>query len=673
MNHLYYRLAVTNLKKNRQFYLPYILAGMVSAMMFYLMRAIQGNDGINAMRGAGTLGMVLTMGVVIVGACVCIFLFYTNSFVMKRRRKELGVYNILGMEKRHIAKVLAWEAVILYIVSVCGGLASGIVFNKLITMFLYKLTGLSESIPFYISGWGCLQTAELFAVVYALMLFYNFLQVKLTNPIALLHGDNVGEREPKAKWVSALIGLGCIFTGYYLAVCADGILEAVNLFFLAVILVIAGTYELFLSVSIAFLKLLKKNKKYYYKTSHFITISGMMYRMKRNAVGLANICVLSTMVLVIISTTICLYAGVEDSLKNRFTEEITTTFYFDSVPDAAQKECLLQQFTDVAEKQNRKVTEVSEYTNAVFVTHNVGNEIMLYDNRDESYGFTEIDMLYVMTKADYEKYMGQALGEIAQGSVMVVAPAGFAEGVIKVFGREYLMARRLELPEDFPDKEVEGFLGNTEVIYLIVADDNALQDFDEEIQYHVGVETDGTQKERKMYASGVREAIEACRVQSGYNSSLTYSRTEQREEYMGMNGGFLFLGLFLGILFLMITVLIIYYKQISEGFEDRERFAIMIKVGMSQEMVKAAINTQVRTVFFLPISVAVIHLVMAFPMLKLMLMVFGLANTSLFVVCLAVTAAVFAVIYFIVFKLTSKSYYKIVYSSSCPMNRNTDD
>lgn len=660
MNHLYYRLAVTNLKNNRQFYLPYILAGMVSAMMFYLMRAIQGNDGIKAMRGAGTLGIVLTMGVVIVGACVCIFLFYTNSFVMKRRRKELGVYNILGMEKRHIAKVLAWEAVILYIVSVCGGLVFGIVFNKLITMFLYKLTGLSESIPFYVSGWGCLQTAELFAVIYILMLCYNFLQVKRSDPIALLHGANVGEREPKAKWVSAVIGLVCILAGYYLAVCANGVLEAVNLFFWAVILVIAGTYELFLSVSIAVLKLLKKNKKYYYQTSHFITVSGMMYRMKRNAVGLANICVLSTMVLVIISTTVCLYAGVEDSLQSSFATEVTATFYFDDVPGAAVKEELLQQFTVSAKNQDRKVTEVSEYVNAVFLTHNVENEIELYDNK-ESYGYQEMSMLYVMTRADYEKYTGQTLDEIAQGSVMVTASAGFTEDVIKVFGREYPIAGRLELPEDFPDKEMEGFLGDTEVIYLIVADDSALKAFDAEIQYHVGVETDGTQEERKMYAAAVREAVEACRVQSVFHHCLIYSRTEQREEYMGMNGGFLFLGLFLGILFLMITVLIIYYKQISEGFEDRERFAIMTKVGMSRDMVKRAINTQVRTVFFLPITVAVIHLVMAFPMLKQMLMVFGLANTPLFVICLAVTAAVFAVIYFIVFRLTSRSYYNIVY------------
>lgn len=660
MNHLYCRLAVTNLKNNGQFYVPYILAGMVSAMMFYIMRAVQGNDSINAMRGASVLHIVLFMGVVIVGACVCIFLFYTNSFVMKRRKKELGVYNILGMEKRHIAKVLAWEALILYLISVCGGLVCGIVFNKLVVMFLCKLTGVSESIPFYISGWGCLQTAELFAVVYVLMLLYNFMQVKLADPIALLHGNNVGEREPKAKWVSAVIGVVCILSGYYLAVHVNGVIEAVNIFFVAVLLVIAGTYELFLSVSIAVLKLLRNNKKYYYKASHFIAVSGMMYRMKRNAVGLANICVLSTMVLVIISTTVCLYAGVEDSLQ---TLEADATFYFDSVPGAAVREQLTGQFHAVAESQGRKVTEVSEYTDVLVVTHRVGNEIEKYDNENGSYGFSDMGMLYVMTKSDFEKYTGHTLGAIAPRSVMVTSPDGTAQDSIKVFGRTYAVAGTLELTEDFPVNEMEGFLGNTEVRYMVVADDDELEHLgaDVEVQYHVGVETDGTREERLMYAAAVREAVEACRTQAGFDRCLLYSRVEQREEYMRMNGGFLFLGLFLGILFLMITVLIIYYKQISEGFEDRERFAIMTKVGMSREMVRAAINAQVRTVFFLPITVAVLHLVMAFPMLKLMLLVFGLANVQLFAGCLAATAAVFAVIYFIVFRLTSRSYYKIVY------------
>lgn len=598
MNCLYCKLAVTNLKNNRQFYLPYILAGIVSAMMFYIMRAIQGSKAIAAMRGADTVYLILTMGLVIVALCTGIFLFYTNSFVMKRRKKELGVYNILGMEKKHIAKVMAWESVILYVLTVCGGLVLGIVFHKLVAMFLAKLTGMSESIPFYVSGWGCLQTVELFGLVYVLMLLYNFLQVSLANPVALLHGNSVGEREPKVKWISAVAGMGCIVAGYYIAVTVQGILEAVNMFFIAVLLVIAGTYALFLSVSIAFLKILKNNKKYYYQTTHFITVSGMLYRMKRNAVGLANICVLSTMVLVIISTTVCLYAGVEDSLKQNFPKEISATQYFDHVP----------------------------------------------------------------ARADYEKFTGHTYEPIAPGSVMVAASHLFEEDSIEIFGTTYLVADKTMFPDNFPDSELQAVLGNKQLIYIVVEDEQALEPFAAyEVRHHIELDTDGTPEERKAFATAVEEALGACKETTAFTSGMLMSRAHQREEYMALNGGFLFLGLFLGILFLMITVLIIYYKQTSEGYEDRERFAIMTKVGMGRDVVKAAINTQVRTVFFMPIIVAVLHLTMAFPMLKTIMYVFGLMNTELFVGCLVVTSVVFAAIYFIVFRITSHSYYRIVY------------
>lgn len=662
MNCLYCKLAVTNLKNNRQFYLPYILAGIVSAMMFYIMRAIQGSKAIAAMRGADTVYLILTMGLVIVALCTGIFLFYTNSFVMKRRKKELGVYNILGMEKKHIAKVMAWESVILYVLTVFGGLVLGIVFHKLVAMFLAKLTGMSESIPFYVSGWGCLQTVELFGLVYVLMLFYNFLQVSLANPVALLHGNSVGEREPKVKWISAVAGIGCIVAGYYIAVTVQGILEAVNMFFIAVLLVIAGTYALFLSVSIAFLKILKNNKKYYYQTTHFITVSGMLYRMKRNAVGLANICVLSTMVLVIISTTVCLYAGVEDSLKQNFPKEISATQYFDHVPARADREYLVEQVAAAAKKQNREMTDVSSYMDIVTVIHMDGNVIERYDNENPAYDFTDMGMLYVMARADYEKFTGHTYEPIAPGSVMVAASHLFEEDSIEIFGTTYLVADKTMFPDNFPDSELQAVLGNKQLIYIVVEDEQALEPFAAyEVRHHIELDTDGTPEERKAFATAVEEALGACKETTAFTSGMLMSRAHQREEYMALNGGFLFLGLFLGILFLMITVLIIYYKQTSEGYEDRERFAIMTKVGMGRDVVKAAINTQVRTVFFMPIIVAVLHLTMAFPMLKIIMYVFGLMNTELFVGCLVVTSVVFAVIYFIVFRITSRSYYRIVY------------
>lgn len=627
MNTLYCRLAMTNLKNNRQFYLPYILVGIVSAAMFYIMRAIQGNEGIDTMRGSATLEIVLTLGFVIVGICACIFLFYTNSFVMKRRRKELGVYNILGMEKKHIAKVMAWEAVILYGFSVCGGLVFGIAFHKL-----------------------------------AAMLLYNFLQVKLANPIALLHSSNAGEREPKANWISAGLGVACILTGYYLAVTVHGVLEAVNMFFAAVILVIIGTYALFMSVSIAALKLLKKNKRYYYQTTHFITVSGILYRMKRNAVGLASICILSTMVLVMVSTTMSLYVGMEDFLQEEFETEVSVSLYLKNIPNDAEREYLLAQIEEVAQQQNRKLTQVSEYVDAPSITYNEENNVKHFDKSDGSYDYADCSILYVMTKRGYESYTGKTISKIAQGNVMIASLTEFEWDTINIFGKEYPVLETVDFPGGSPDKQVIESLGNRYVIYVIVADDGQLDEIrtGTAVQYHFNIEIDGTQAERKAFASALKEMLVSCGEQLGFDTIISTSRAEQKEIYMEQNGGFFFLGLFLGSMFLMITVLIIYYKQISEGFEDRERFAVMTKVGLSRDVVKAAIHTQMRTVFFMPITVVVIHLAMAFPMLKLIMQIFGLANASLLVGCLIATTAVFAMIYFIVFRVTSGSYYQIV-------------
>lgn len=389
----------------------------------------------------------------------------------------------------------------------------------------------------------------------------------------------------------------------------------------------------------------------------------MLYRMKRNAVGLANICVLSTMVLVIIATTVCLYVGLEDSLKTNFPKEISSTLYLNHIPNASDKAYLVEQIVAAGEEQGRKLTEVSEYSNIMIVTHRTGNIVEHYDNTNDSYSFMEMGMLYLMTRTEYEKFTGHSLPTIPQGSVMVTSPVLFEEKTIVLFGVEYPIAEIMDFSEDFPNKGVQNYLDTQQILYVIVEDDNALTPFlvESQVHYHIEIETDGTLEEKKIYASTIQEILKTHKEKLGFEIGMVTARAEQHDIYMEMIGGFLFLGLFLGSMFLMITVLIIYYKQISEGFEDRERFAIMTKVGMERSVVKTAINTQVRTVFCLPITVAIIHLIMAFPMLKIILFLFGLMNTLLFIECLTATIAVFTVIYFIVFKLTSLSYYKIVY------------
>ena len=674
MNRLYLRLAWSNLKNSRQFYLPYVIAGMLSAMMFYTMCAIQGNDGLSKMRGGSSVQIVLYFGVVVVGVFVSIFLFYTNSFIMKRRKKELGVYNILGMEKIHVAKIMAWETVFSFLIAVGGGLITGIVFQKLLTMFLYRLTGLEAAIPFYISGWGCLHTAEMFGAIYVCILLYNLMQIRLSNPVELLHSGNTGEREPKTKIIQAVLGILCIVTGYYIAITTDNPVKAVSLFFVAVMLVIVGTYFLFNAGSIAFLKLLRENKRYYYQTRHFTTVSGMIYRMKQNAVGLANICILSTMVLVVISMTVCMYAGIEDELKTQYPAELELIFYDpDGQQDAQTFNRMADEIERVIKENGRVITGKQKGSYVGTAVAMTGNKITVLDR--SAMDFSNMYVLEIMTKDGFEEYMQETIPDIPDGSVAVMMDSVYEQDTIVMGNTEYPVEQSMK----FPIRDaVSEFVGGS--VILIVKDENALENMRKQL---AAMETEAYGEERTVdltYVmnfdmSGSEEKI-ACanavreRVSEWQNDETNpktmrldcnvISRAEGHIDYETSNGGLLFLGLFLGSMFLMITVLIIYYKQISEGYEDKERFAIMEKVGMSNEEVKATIRSQVRMVFFLPLATAACHLAAAYPMLKKLLALVSLYNGTLFAWCLAGTVLVFGLIYLAVFIITSKSYYKIV-------------
>lgn len=677
MNSLYRKLAFTNMRNNRQFYVPYLLTGILSAMMFYSMRAMQGNDGLDNVRGSAQLKSILTLGLVVIGIFVCILLFYTNSFIMKRRKKELGVYNILGMEKKHIARVLFWETLTTFFLSVGGGLALGIAFNKLLTMLLYRMTGLSESIPFYISGWGCMQTVELFGLIYLATLFYNFMQVKLANPMELLRSGNAGEREPKTKLFLAVSGTACLAAGYYIAITTVEIMKVLMLFLVAVLLVIAGTYALFTAGSIAFLKLLRSNKNYYYQTKHFTSVSGMIYRMKQNAVGLANICILSTMVLVMISTTVSMYVGVADEIETNYEGDVVVSVYYDGVPDEKTREAVFDEVKSSVRENGRIITGTMGTVSISTAVVREENEIFVLQN--EALQLSEMGMAAILTKNDYETLEETTLPELGQDEVVVASSFVYGKDSIIFLGKEYQVAENLELSNA---DAVYGSLIPGGVMYLVVSDEEVLADiygkmaanYEQNpeaggcsVVYEMAVDIDGTPKEKKDCAQNVRERIHGFEDSgaAGFLNVTRYgvgvsSKQEGYEDFLILNGSFFFLGLFLGLMFLMVTVLIIYYKQISEGYEDKERFAIMEKVGMSRKEVKAAIASQIRAVFFLPFGMAAIHLAAAFPMLSRLLAMLNLYNKSLFALCLLATLLVFGVIYFIVFKVTSKTYYRIV-------------
>ena len=670
MNNLYRRLAVTNMKNNRQFYVPYLLAGIVSVMMFYSMRAMQGNDAMSSMRGGMNLILILTMGLVVIGIFVSILLFYTNSFIMKRRKKELGIYNILGMEKRHIAKVLFWESLISYVCSVVIGLVAGILFQKLLMMLLYRLTGLEQKIRFSVSWYGCLQTIELFGIIYLAILIYDFMQVRLAKPVELLSGSNAGEREPKTKLLLAIVGVACIAGGYFIAITTEDIMKVLLLFLVAVILVMIGTYALFTAGSIALLKMLRSNKKFYYQTRHFTAVSGMIYRMKQNAVGLANICILSTMVLVMISTTVSMYAGLNDELENRYDGDISMNVSYPSLPDQEERQAVRKALADCIKEQGRIITGQSAYADFYSIVNLNGNTIEVATDP----GTAGMRLLHVFTREDYEAMLGQEVMTLQQeNEVLLVSSDDLSYPQISLLGKTYQVAGIEPLSKD------AAYMANlidAGLIYVVVKDDAALEEvidtyakiYTEKtclLNYELAFDLDGTPEQQKLVADTLRDKLtELSGAPSGEWGDITgfslESKQEGRENFLSINGGLLFLGLFLGSLFLMVTVLIIYYKQISEGYEDKERFAIMEKVGMSSSEVKTAITTQIRIVFFLPLVTAAIHLAAAFPMLSRLLAMLNLYQSSLFAMCLGATVLVFALIYLVVFKLTSRTYYHIV-------------
>lgn len=660
---MYTKLAITNIKNNRQFYFPYLLTGIITVAMFYIMCALESNPGIQSMPGAKNLGLILRLGIGVIGIFAVIFLFYTNSFIIKRRKKELGIYNILGMEKRHIAKILSKEAFFTAIIAIGGGLVTGVLFHKLACMLLYRMIGFNGGITFSFSKKGVMITAILFAIVYLLTYIYDLFQVQLANPIELLQLGNKGEREPKTKAIMAVLGVLCLGAGYFIAITTKNPIKALTLFFVAVILVIIGTYLLFTAGSIALLKILRRNKGYYYQTKHFTSVSGMIYRMKQNAVGLANICILSTMVLVAVSTTVSLYVGVEDIMKERYPNEINIRAYYDT--GAPSEDSIAPIVEKSVKESGRKIRHEEDYLELYFAAIKDQGQYSLDKEKVKTAG-DRVSGFVVLTREDCKKKYNEEIPELAENEVALITIDKTDMDTLVLENRSYHVKeiKQFQNTEDF-----ETIADMMDEYYYVIVNDvqdmerlwqlqkDIYQENSSSISRQVRLDIDGDSEQKKECFENIKTALGPEQAKARI---LIDSRQSSLDEFYQIYGGFLFLGLFLGILFLMITVLIIFYKQISEGYDDKERFSIMEKVGMSNDEVKATIRSQVRTVFFLPILMAAIHVGMAFPMIKRLLSLFGLSNTALFAGCMAGTILVFALIYLLVFLKTSKTYYKIV-------------
>lgn len=670
MGKLYFKLAKTNLSNNKPFYIPYIISSIITVAMLYMMSFLSDNKGLNKIMGADSLAIIFRLGVGIIVIFSYIFLFYTNSFIIKRRKKEIGVYNILGMEKRHLSKVLFVETIYSAIISLVCGIIVGIAFSKFILMVLYGIIGIHKTVEFFVNIHGIILCVVSFGILFLLTFLYNFMQIKLANPIELLRGTNVGEREPKTKIFMTIVGVVCLAIAYYIAITTENPLNVLTLFFVAVLLVIIGTFALFTAGSIALLKLLRNNKKFYYNKRHFMAVSGMLYRMKQNAAGLASICILSTMVLVVISTTVSMYVGIQDELMARYPNDVCVTVDYNSVIDKSSEiEKAIFDEIDSAEVKNKKAFSYL----SVFVGQKGDN----FTTDKEHLSYQNSYLFYILSKDDFIKRdnsFKDKIGNISKGEAVVVLNKKYDKKDIKIFGKNYKVNKSFEHMEDNDLYMISTLNG---LGYIILDNDESVQELYDMQEKMLGKGANYyTNKIRFDFKSGNKKQKAAAykkidNVVKKYfkenkndkkeiSSYWVESRQENEQNFYLLYGGLFFLGIFLGTMFLMVTVMIIFYKQITEGYDDRERYQILEKVGMSSREVKDTIKSQIRIVFVLPIFAAAVHMTAAFPMVNRLLKMLNLNNEKLFAGCLAATIIVFAVIYYLVFKVTSRAYYKIV-------------
>ena len=657
-NRFFPKLAASNIKKNGKAYIPYILSCVMTVAMFYIVKSLSYNPGLKNMVGSSTMMTMMSMCSVMIALFAIIFLFYTNSFLVKRRKKEFGVFNILGMEKSHIAKTMAWENFYVTLISIAGGLVIGIALDKAMFLLIAQVLNEEISLGFFISDKAIISTVVMFCIIFLLILLNSIRQIQTANPIELLTAGNAGEREPKTKWILTILGLLSLGTGYYIALAIKNPITALVYFFFAVILVIIGTYMLFTAGSIALLKILRKNKKYYYKTKHFTSISGMIYRMKQNAVGLANICILSTAVLVMVSSTSSLMLGMQDVIATRYPDDFIV--YSNETSEERAYESF-DAIRELQEEQNLNVTSEREYRYLVFPAFINGDTFEV--TRDANFSsLGNLNNLIFVSLSDCNRVMGTDK-TLAEDEILVYSDRlQFDYPTLKIFDREYSVKEKID--EFIGNGLIVAVAANTQFIVLPDGTDidelyalqkEALSDGASEIQYYYGFNSDADEETQRAFYRTLLEDY----VGHGYEGTIE-SKADSRSEFVGLYGGFFFIGIFLGVLFIMATVLIIYYKQISEGYDDKQRYEIMQKVGMTHQEIKNSIRSQVLTVFFLPLIVAGIHIAVAFPIINKLLALLNLLNVQLFLTCTVVCYVVFAVMYLLIYLLTARTYYKIV-------------
>ena len=672
----YPKLALTGIVKNKKTYIPYILTGIGMVMMFYIVTFLSENDAVGAMRGGESVQGFLSLGVVVIGIFSTILLFYTNSFLIRRRKKEFGLYNILGMGKGNLSRVILWESLIIAVTSIVLGLGCGVLFSKVAELLVSKILNSTVGFNFTINKNALRMTLKWFGAIFILILLNSLYQIYKSKPVELMKSESVGEKPPKANWLLALVGIVLLGGAYYLAITIQDPVTAMVLFFVAVIMVIVATYLLFIAGSVTFCRLLQKNKRYYYKTNHFISLSSMVYRMKRNGAGLASICILSTMVLVMISSTSCLYIGGEDMLRQRYPRNMILR------TDVADTE-YTGYFHKVIDEQLAEYHQTEENTlhyHYVSISGIMeGNEIIFDEDKlNSSVDYSKVWNVFIIPLEDYNQIMGTS-ETLAEGEALIYATkSNFKYDEITLDGIGTFRTKKAEsfvanetdtmqiMPSLFmfvPDvtdalnsiNDILAAMGMEERAFICDYYGFDLACSEEEQTEIYNAIMDRVTKEYVMEATGLSgEEVLKQNVNVSFQNMAA-----QRDGFLALNSGFFALGLILGIVFICGAVLIMYYKQIIEGYEDQSRFEILQKVGMTKKEIKKSINSQVLTVFFVPLIMSGIHMGFAFPLVSKLLMLFGLMNTRLLIMITFGCFGVFALFYILMYLATSRAYYGI--------------
>ena len=675
----YIRLAIDGMKKNSRLYVPYLLTCIGTIMMFYILMSLSYSPMVAQISGGDTMVIILRLGSIVIATFAMIFLFYTNTFLIRRRNKEFGLYNILGMNKWNISCIMFWETILTGIISVCAGLFCGILFSKLSELVLLRMAEGSIDYKLSIDLGSILATLILFGIIFGLMLIVSIARVQLSKPLDLLKSEAHGEKPPKANWILALIGLILLGVAYYLSVSIQSPLSAILLFFLAVLMVIVGTYLLFIAGSVALCRILQKNKAYYYKASHFVSVSSMVFRMKRNGAGLASICILATMVLVMLSSTSCLYFGSEDAMRGESPYDLTVNARYETPADCTQEN---------SDKLNAVVSNRTKGCEDRFINYSLLATFGYYDNGEIDVNGTE-DMRDVNSSASsLERIRGYYILPVSDYNRLLGTDITLSPGEAYVYssGKPYT-ADTIALKGTRPLKVV----GTTDTtpyklstedtlvtIYLVMVADwyeyaAEIADYVEslgdprltvEISQYCSFDMPGTAADEQLrIGNDIRDDGNEMIYNGsapGWTSFFTSAYEGDRNGFFSMYGSLFFIGIILSILFIAAAALIIYYKQLSEGYEDQNRFDIMQKVGMTDKEIKSTINAQVLTVFFAPLLLAGVHLAFAFPFVQKIIHLFGILNVKLLVITSILCFLAFAVFYVFVYRKTAKTYYSIV-------------